>query len=251
MNLLDRAEIRDAVEKARAFSGWTFENLDVRTLGGPLPWNYEAMARDLASRAECTIDLGTGGGEVYQCIVAKRRGRSVASEEWGVNARVAAERLGADGVSVVRASSERTPWRSGTFNLVLSRHEAVEPAEVDRILRPGGTFLTQQVCPEHWPELMRFLPRATVFSDHWQGYQGLFREHGYTVEAQRHDYQVLFGSLADVVFMLMVSPWEVPQFDVEADGNALLALERELSSGEGIVLSEGRYVLEAQKAAVS
>jgi hypothetical protein len=130
---------------------------------------------------------------------------------------------------------------------VLARHEAVEPAEVDRVLAPGGTFLTQQVCPEHWPELKRFIPRATVFPDHWQSYPRWFREHGYEVRAQRLDYRVAFASIADLVFMLLVSPWEIPGFDVERDGRALLALERELSTPDGIVLSEGRYLLEARK----
>lgn len=193
------------------------------------------------------VDLGTGSGEVFSRIIAGSTGRAVATEQWEPNSRVAAKRLAAFTVPVVYASGRVLPFGDAVFDVVLSRHEAVEPAEIDRVLQPGGGFLTQQVCPEHWPELKQFFPRATVFADHWRGYQEWFRGRGYEVEARRADYQVVFGGLADLVFMLMVAPWEIPGFDVDADETALLALENAYAGEEGIKLSEGRYLLAAIK----
>ncbi|CAM3261815.1 hypothetical protein OCAE111667_00205 [Occultella aeris] len=39
----------------------------------------------------------------------------------------------------------RLPLPDATFAVVLDRHEAYDPAEVSRVLAPGGGFLTQQV----------------------------------------------------------------------------------------------------------
>jgi hypothetical protein len=56
-----------------------------------------------------------------------------------------------------------------------------------------------------------------------------------------------YASIADLAAMLIVAPWEVPGFDLERDIGALLAVERELGTAEGIVLGEGRYLLRARK----
>ena len=75
------------------------------------------------------------------------------------------------------------------------------------------------------------------------------RRLAYEVRARRHDYQVAFATVADLVFMLAISPWEIPGFGYERDIAALLALEREALTPAGIILSEGRYLLFAHKPA--
>ena len=171
----------------------------------------------------------------------------MATEEWGVNARVAYQRLRPKGIPVVWANSMRLPFRDGVFDVFLSRHEAIDPVECDRVLAPGGTFLTQQCSPRDWRELRRFFPRQTVHPEHDREYPEGFRAMGYEVSFQRHDYKVAFGSLGDLVFMLMTAPWTIPDFDPQLEIDALMAVEAELSTADGIVLSEGRYLLEARK----
>ncbi len=141
----------------------------------------------------------------------------------------------------------RLPFRDGAFDVFLSRHEAIDPVECDRVLAPGGTFLTQQCSPRDWRELRRFFPRQTVHPEHDREYPEGFRAMGYEVSFQRHDYKVAFGSLGDLVFMLMTAPWTIPDFDPQLEIDALMAVEAELSTADGIVLSEGRYLLEARK----
>ncbi|MGH2632647.1 MAG: hypothetical protein ACRDG3_04485, partial [Tepidiformaceae bacterium] len=106
----------------------------------------------------------------------------------------------------------------------------------------------QQVTPDVWSELRAFFPRATVFPDHYRGYADWFEEHGYSVTAQRHDYRIAWESLGELVVELLVAPWTIPDFDVARDIEALLALEAALTTPEGIVMTEGRYLLEARKA---
>ena len=44
-----------------------------------------------------------------------------------------------------------------------------------------------------------------------------------------------------------VRPWMVPDFDLDADLDALLALDRDLRGPHGIALSYRRYLVEARK----
>jgi SAM-dependent methyltransferase len=215
-------------------------------LDPPPPWDYAARASDLLRGAATVVDLGTGGGEVFAALLTGYRGRAVATEPWGPNAPVAARRLKPLGAHVVNASSLRLPVPSGRFDLVLDRHEELDPTEVARVLAPGGTVLTQQVHPDYHAELRRYFPRMTDFGRHEVSYrEGLAAQGLRVVDAREHHGRVAYRHLGELVYLLVAAPWTVPNFDVEADLEALLAAERELRGPEGIVLSDGLYILEA------
>jgi SAM-dependent methyltransferase len=238
-------------ERARHLQGWELEVTPV-PLGPPLPWDYLARARELLAGAQAVLDLGTGGGERFAEILGSSAAparRAVATEAWEVNAPVAAARLAGAGARVVQAGSLRLPFADESFDLVLSRHEELAPAEVARLLRPGGSALTQQCHPDDWRELRRFFPRMPDFGPHDRLYREGLQAAGLTlIQAREHAQAVAYRSLGELVYLLAASPWTIPGFDVERDLDALLALEAELGGPEGIVLTEGRYLLEARKA---
>jgi hypothetical protein len=99
------------MERARQFSGWDFSALDVRTIGPEPPEDYTANAAERVKRANSVLDVATGGGEVFERIVGRRRRGCVATERWHVNAPIAQERLGSLGVDVVQARSRSLPFR--------------------------------------------------------------------------------------------------------------------------------------------
>jgi len=237
------------IERARSFTGWDFSSMRVTPLGPPPPWDYEALARAEAGRASRVLDVGTGGGEVLSRVAAGCSARVVATEEWHVNAPIARDRLRPLGVDVVRARVDKgeIPFAAAAFDLVLSRHEAILPEDVDRVLRPGGLFLTQQVAKENLEELREFFPRMTVWPDHFTGYQAAFRRMGYSVDARTHGRKVAYATLGEVVFLLLVAPWEIDGFDPIAEIDDLLRLEDAHASPEGIALTEARYLIVAHK----
>jgi SAM-dependent methyltransferase len=245
------SQIVPFIERARSFSGWSFDDLKVTDLEPAQPWDYIAIAREHIAQAGSVIDLGTGGGEIYSRIIdgfGDAGERFFASEEWDINAPVARERLAPIRVTVVNASSERTPWADASFDLILSRHEANIPAEIARILRPGGVFVTQQVAKEQWQELTEFIPNRTVFPDHFVDYRREFEAAGMTVSrAERRAWRAAYATLGEVVYMLLVSPWEFEGFDPIRDLDALLALEDKHGTSEGIVLTLARYLMIATK----
>ncbi|OGO50977.1 MAG: hypothetical protein A2148_03065 [Chloroflexi bacterium RBG_16_68_14] len=241
--------LRPHLERARGFSGWDFSDLEVRHLGPPLPWDYEAMVREYARGARSALDLGTGGGEVLARLRDALPPRAVATEEWHVNAPVAYRRLAPLGVDVVRCRSLDLPFADESFDLVLDRHEELAPAEVARVLRPGGRVVTQQVGRDNWRELRTHIPRMTDFGDIFGEYARGFAAAGLRVlRVDQHEERVAFRSLGDFVYLLGVAPW-VPDFSLERDGEALLALEAECLTGDGLVLTESRFVIVAEKPA--
>lgn len=242
-----RERLRPYVERAAGFTGWS-AYVHSRPLGTPRPWDYMQRARTLIQHATSVLDLGTGGGERFGELLAGYHGRAVATEEWQVNAPIAAAHLRPLGSALVSCQSVHPPFADRSFDLVLDRHEELEPAEVARILRPGGRLLTQQVW-RHWEELDRFFPRAADFGDHFRDYQtGLAGSGMRIVDAREHVTAAAYDNLGDFVYMLCIAPWTIPDFDpLGHDLEALLELERELTTPDGLVLSDGAYILEAVK----
>jgi SAM-dependent methyltransferase len=240
-------ELRPYIERARQMEGWNFAYTP-RPVGPPPPWDYVARARELVQHAALVLDLGTGGGEVLAEILAGAECRAVAAEAWPPNVPVAARQLGSLSVSVVHSSSLSLPFAGPSFDLVLDRHEELSPAEVARVLRPGGRVLTQQIHPDWHGELREFFPRMTVFEQHQHSYPEGFAAAGLdVVDFREHSQAVAYRSLGEIAYMLEAAPWTVPEFDLEADLAALLALERVLRRPEGILLTDRRYILEARK----
>lgn len=176
--------------------------------------------------------------------------RAVATEAWTPNVRVAHERLGLLDCPVVQAAGRYPPFCDGSFDLVLCRHDAIDMREIARILRPHGVLLTQQVY-RTWPEITEYLPRRTDFGDHFTDYQAAARESGLDViDARSEVPRIAFDDLGDLVYLLCIAPWTVPEFDpLDRNLDALLALEADLRTNDGIMLTDGRYILEATKLA--
>ncbi len=243
------ARLRPYVERAKRLKGFQLEVEPIR-LGPPLPWNYKARARELLAGARSVLDIGTGGGEVFSEILEACEVLAIATEPWLPNVPVAARRLQPFGAHVVHANSLALPFAHKAFDLVLNRHEELDPAEVARALAPGGHVLTQQVHSDNWKELRTFFPRMTDWGPHFERYQDGLRAGGLVItHAELNETPVAFRDLGEVVYMLTALPWEVPDFDVPRDIEALVALEKTLRRPEGIVLTEGRYLIEAYKPA--
>src|SRR5262245_62605885 len=101
--LEQRPDLAEAVERARSSRGWSLD-VSKRDLDGPPPWDYEDRARQVLSNSRAAVDLGTGGGEVLSRVAGADFQRCAASEQWHVNAPVAAARLRPLGIDVVHAS---------------------------------------------------------------------------------------------------------------------------------------------------
>jgi SAM-dependent methyltransferase len=246
-----RKRLRPFVEAARAFTGWGFTRYgNARFLGPRNPWAYDRRVQELLTSAKSVLDIGTGGGERLSGYLREYSGRGVTTEAWHVNAPIAASRLKPLAVDVLYCDDEALPLAGSSFDLIINRHAALKPGDIARILSPGGTFLTEQISNAHWGELQAFFPRTTAGKgDIYFAYLVGLRAAGLELTDAR-EYAVLaaYADLGNLVYMLCVTPWTIPDFDPLGDDlEALLELERTLSTSDGLVLTQGHSLIEAKK----
>ena len=143
--------------------GWDFSWFDGRATEERPPWGYAHLLGERMAGAASALDVQTGGGEVL-ATVARRPALLVATESWPPNVALARARLRPLGAHVVAvADAPALPFADASFDLVTSRHPVVVLwEEIARVLRPGATYLSQQIGAGSNRELTDFImgPRA-------------------------------------------------------------------------------------------
>ena len=155
---MSRFESLVAEGAAVPVEGWDFSWFEGRATEERPPWGYARRMGERMARADAALDVETGGGEVLATVVSPPA-LLVATEGWWPNAEVARARLRPLGAHVVAVADAPTlPFVDCSFDLVVSRHPVVvQWDEIARVLRPGGTYLSQQIGPGTNRELTTFL----------------------------------------------------------------------------------------------
>jgi SAM-dependent methyltransferase len=239
-------------EEQQPFTGWDFSYLESRMLEGQPPWSYSARAAELMKHSSSVVDLDTGGGERFLKLQEHWPRKVVATEHYPPNFKLATERLTPFGVKVVDIELSDfgpMPFADGEFDLVLNRHAAFNPYEVERVLASGGTFLTQQVhglwaidlldafdARPQWPDATpeKYLPRL--------------QEAGLEiVNVQNWSGELTFTDVGAIVYYLKAVPWLVPGFSVGSHWKYLLNLQNQLEDKESLTFTARKYLIEARK----
>jgi len=267
-------------------AGWDFSWFEGRATEERPPWGYARMlgARmsALASVPDAAaLDLQTGGGEVLATIPAGPP-LLAATESWPPNVEVARRNLARLGARVVPVSDELAdlPFAGATFDLVVSRHPVAVPwEEVARVLKPGGTYFSQDVGDGSVRELTEFMmgprpaagpqgprpaagpqgPRpaagpqgpvpASEVSTRDPKWSVLAAERaGLTVtDLREFRGRMEFGDIAAVVHFLRKVIWIVPGFTVDAYREKLSALHERIRAEGPFPATTVRFLIEARK----
>ncbi|MFZ5720139.1 MAG: class I SAM-dependent methyltransferase [Pseudomonadota bacterium] len=231
------------------FQGWDFSYLEGRFDEGEPPWDYLALARAAVAQAHDILDVATGGGEVFASL-APFPGRATAVEGYEPNLPVARRRLEPLGVRVFRGNTRSgMPFADGAFDLVLNRHGGFRPAEMHRILKPGGAFLTQQVAGDNLADLTARFGADLAYPDNTlERTCEALRVLGMTVrrgEAWRGP--VIFRDVGALIYFLKAVPWVIAGFDVQRNLEALKTLQAEVDGGRALAFTYSRFLVEAVK----
>ncbi len=258
-----RRGFEDLVAEAQsvAVGGWDFSWLDGRAVEQRPSWGYARLAGERLAGASTALDIGTGGGEVLAAMPALPA-RMAATESWPPNVRIAARRLRSRGVAVIADDDQpRLPLRPDVFDLVISRHP-VETwwGEIARVLRPGGTFLSQQVGSGTVSELREFItgpqPAASGPGTGGGGRRTPERARKAAADAglivtdlRAESLRAEFYDIGAVVYFLRKVIWNVPDFTVARYRDRLAALHERIQADGAFVSYAKRFLIEARKPA--
>ena len=249
------ASFEDLIAEAVAVpvTGWDFSWFDGRATEQRPSWGYAALVADRMAAATAALDVQTGGGEVL-ATVPEPPALLVATESWRPNLPVAARHLRPLGASVVEAADAPVlPFRDASFDMVVSRHPVgTRWTEVARVLRPGGTFLSQQIGDGSNRELSEAMlgPLPAPDPGHPEKLAAAARAAGLTVlDVRAERLRAEFFDIAAVTYFLRKVVWTVPGFSVERYRPRLRAVHDRIQAEGAFVSYARRVLIEARKPA--
>lgn len=231
-----------AEEEIAHIHGWDFSHIEGRYMEeGDLPWDYrEEILRHLKPEMRI-LDIDTGGGE-FLLSLNHPHANTAATENYPPNVELCRETLlplridfrAADGKGVL-------PFGDASFDMVINRHGDFNPAEIHRVLKPGGLFITQQVGAENDRELVELLCGHTdlPFPDQYLNItEERFSQTGFEILNGRECFRpIRFYDVGALVWFARIIEWEFPGFSVDSCMDRLLQAQRLLDKF-GVV--EGR-----------
>jgi SAM-dependent methyltransferase len=241
-----------AEAEAVSVAGWDFSWLDGRATEQRPSWGYQRQIGERLARVRSALDIQTGGGEVLAGVPVLPP-LTVATESWPPNLAKAAALLEPRGGVVVADTDEPPlPFRAGAFDLVISRHPVtVWWEEIARVLRPGGTYLSQQVGPASVFELVEYFlgpqPPEVRRGRHPEDARAAAERAGLeVVDLRPEQLRTEFFDIGAVIYFLRKVIWMVPGFTVEAYRPRLRELHEQLREGP-FTATTTRFLIEARK----
>jgi SAM-dependent methyltransferase len=231
--------------------GWDFSWFDGRATEQRPSWGYARLVGERMARVRAALDVQTGGGEVL-ATAPQAPPLLVATESWPPNVPVAAANLRPLGASVVAAADVPSlPFRDAGFDLVTSRHPVnTWWDEIARVLRPGGTFLSQQIGAGTNRELSEAMMGPLPPPERGQPEQiaAAAEAAGLRVlDLRAESLRVEFFDVAAVVYFLRKVVWTVPDFTVERYRDELRAVHDGIIANGPFVSHSKRVLIEAMR----
>ncbi|WP_438486939.1 class I SAM-dependent methyltransferase [Streptomyces sp. S186] len=242
-----------AEAEAVSVAGWDFSWLDGRATEQRPSWGYQRLLGERLARASAALDIQTGGGEVLAGAGALPP-LTVATESWPPNVARATALLHPLGAVVVADEDEPPlPFANEAFDLVTSRHPVtVWWQEIARVLRPGGTYLSQQVGPASVFELVEYFlgpqPEEARRARHPEDARRAAEAAGLEVVDLRYEeLRTEFLDIGAVIYFLRKVVWMVPGFTVAQYREQLRELDLRIRREGAFVAHTTRFLLEARK----
>ncbi|MDO3704821.1 class I SAM-dependent methyltransferase [Micromonospora sp. C28SCA-DRY-2] len=236
---------------AAPVEGWAFDWLAGRATEERPPWGYARLVAARMATADAALDVDTGGGEVLAEVPQPPR-LLVATEGWPPNVLVARRVLRRVGATVVAVTPDAPlPFRDATFDLVVSRHPVrTDWAETARVLRPGGTFLSQQIGPGTVRELSEAIlgPLPPPAERHPEQAVAAARAAGLTVvDLREATLRTVFHDIAAVVWFLRKVVWTVPGFTVDRYRPQLARLHHRIRTDGPFTAHARRFLIQTHR----
>lgn len=238
-------------EEQQPFHGWDFSYLDERWESESLSWSYSQIVNKYRRSKDTLLDMGTGGGEFILDLGHPYQLISV-TEGWEPNLLLCKEKLEPLGITVKYVDDDdKLDYPDEQFDLVINRHESFDEAEVYRVLKPGGYFITQQVGGQNDRDLVEMLlgniPLPFPNHDLMHNVE-MLQKVGLTVLEQMEEMaEMRIFDLGAVVYFAKQCVWEFPNFSVDNCFEKLKSVGEEINKKGYFSNREHRFFIVARK----
>lgn len=219
-------------------SRWGAGFLVDRYVPGTTPWSWPDVVRPVLEAAgpdAAVLDLGTGDGAVLAALAPLPR-RTLAQEEWWPTVRAARDTLHPLGAGLVvargapdnvvrpgtdRAGATPLPLADHVVDVVLARHEAFDAADLARLTRPGGAFVTQQVGHDETASVRALLglPLVRETWDAAEAVRQLVAAGWRVTDVDEARPTTRFTDVAALLAYARTVPWQLPELVLERDAD--------------------------------
>ena len=218
--------------------GWDFSHIDGRCVEDALPWDYRAVILQHLTPEMRLLDIDTGGGEFLLSLNHPGE-NTAATENYPPNVALCRETLLPLGIDFRPADGNGTlPYGDGEFDMVIDRHGDYNPAEIYRVLKPGGMFITQQVGAENDRALVELICGDVPMpfpEQYLERAEKRFAAAGFAILRREECFcPIRFYDVGALVWFARIIQWEFPGFSVETHLEQLLAAQKKLEK-EGVL----------------
>jgi SAM-dependent methyltransferase len=246
-------------DAAGEIEGWDFRGAE--PLPETEPWDWDLQVRAVCAAASRVLDIGTGGGEVFREYAgAFGLGLGIGIDRVAERVAVAQRKSGEPNLRFGVMDGTSLAVRDASLDVVLARCADYNPAEVHRVLRDGGHFVTLQMAERDMQNLFEAF-RWRSYGSFWRSLfesrdmpyrtsldaAADFQDLGCAeIRYEEYDVPQYFRDVAALVLFLKASPLPEP-FDPELHYDALAGLVRNFGSDRGIETNAHRELLVVRK----
>jgi SAM-dependent methyltransferase len=233
------------------FEGWDFSFLEGRFVEDELSWNYREIVKSNINESDILLDMGTGGGEFLSSLKDYLPLKTTATEGYKPNVEIARKTLKPLHIEVIEIDNdEALPFENETFDLIINRHESFSSKEIFRILKKGGSFITQQVGEMDNIELNYFFNDKSCDKNEWCLDNVLedLEENRIITEYKKEEFiNSRFLDIGAVIYYLKVISWQIPNFQVKDNIEKLKELHAKIIREKGFATRQHRFIIVGQK----
>lgn len=231
-------------------NGWNFSDLKV-TVEGEAP-DFYGEVRRRCSGSDVLLDIGTGGGEQILSL-ADHVGSLVGIDNSFGMTETANRNLAGSGKTNVRflqMESDQLEFPAGSFHIATSRHAPFNAAEIAKVLKPGGLFMTQQVSEHDKRNIKEWFGRGQCYGEEdgasKRTYISELTDAGFTgIEFREYDMTETYETVEDLLFLLKYTPI-LPGFgETDDDFTLLEGFVKANTTEKGIRTNSKRYRIAA------
>jgi len=253
--MMDRNTLRETWLREEAIAhikGWDFSHLDGRyEEDTDFGWDYREVIKRHLTDDMRLLDCDTGGGE-FLLSLGHPHQNTAATEGYPPNVELCKRTLLPLGIDFKPCSdASHLPYPDGSFDMVINRHGDFDAAELYRLLKPGGMFVTQQVGEDNDRELVKaVLPDAKKPFPHMNltEQKAVFEAAGFEITECGESFRpIRFYDVGAFVWFARVIEWEFPGFSVDRCLDKLMELQRLIDNGGVIEGTVHRYLIAARK----